>query len=57
MSIFSNGSAISKVDSINLLGAIIDERLSWKIHINHLRRMISVYKLHVKLPKKVLFML
>ena len=60
--IYADGKAISRVASINFLGVIIDDRLSWKNHINHIHGKISIsigmlYKLRVLLPKKTLFML
>ena len=54
--------AISRVTSISFLGVIIDEKLSWKNHVNYIHGKISssigmMYKLRTVLPKKTLFML
>ena len=62
MSIYMDDKAISRVESFSFLGVIIDDRLSWKNHVNHIHGKISVaigmmYKLCAILPKKTLLML
>ena len=62
MTINLGSNAISRVTSISFLGVIIDEKLSWKNHVNYIHGKISssigmMYKLRTVLPKKTLFML
>lgn len=40
-SVFINGSHIKRVNYIKFLGVIIDEKLSWSYHINHIKGKIS----------------
>ena len=57
-----NGVLIERVTSTKFLGLHIDEKLNWKIHINHLCKLLSkntgvIHKLKSVLPQNILFML
>lgn len=41
--IFINGTEIEQTTEANYLGLIIDENLSWKPHVNHLKKLLKPY--------------
>ena len=49
-----NGTTIPQVDKTHSLGVILDEELTWKAHVNHIKDKLKVNKLMLQISKNFL---